>query len=410
MLGTTISLGGEPHVVIGIIGSAFNLEEFGPQPELWVPFQLDPNSSDQGNYFQVAGRLAPGVTLEQAAARLDASAAAYRERFPDALPPNISFSVERLRDVFVRGARPMLLALTVAVGFVLLIACANVANLLLVRAAGRKREIALRAAIGAGRGRIIRQLLTESVTLSVLGGALGLLLGVVGIRGTALDQHGRPAAHRRGRRAGLGGLACRGVHDARLGRDRHPLRSRPRATELPRGPEHGAQRQRRPVGLGDPAQPCTLAAGGRRGRAGARAPDRLGPTGAHARRAAGGRSWVRREQRPHDADVARRDALSVLRGRRPDHADRHRAPHGAAGSGGRQRDVLCPARRRLWPAVPDRRPAARGRAVPRRGRMADHRPGLLRCLPDTDDSWASVHRTRHGGGAAGGRNQRGHGS
>ena len=85
VLGTTISLGGEPHVVIGIIGSAFNLEEFGPQPELWVPFQLDPNSSDQGNYFQVAGRLAPGVTLEQAAARLDASAAAYRERFPDAL-------------------------------------------------------------------------------------------------------------------------------------------------------------------------------------------------------------------------------------------------------------------------------------------------------------------------------------
>jgi predicted permease len=182
ILGTTIALGGQPHVVIGIIGASFDLEEFGNVPDLWVPFQLDPNSTDQGNYFQVAGRLAPGVTLEQADARLDASATTYREQYPDALPANITLGVERLQEVLVRGARPMLLALTVAVGFVLLIACANVANLLLVRAAGRKREIALRAAIGAGRGRIIRQLLTESVLLSVLGGVLGLGLGVLGIQ------------------------------------------------------------------------------------------------------------------------------------------------------------------------------------------------------------------------------------
>jgi putative ABC transport system permease protein len=182
IIGKTISLSGDPYVVIGVIGPEFDIAEFGQEPDLWIPFQLDPNTVDQGHFFQAAARIKPDVTLEQAQARLKLSADEFRVKFPQTLQPNNSFSVEQLQQVFVRNARPTLLILSAAVAFVLLIACANVANLLLVRATARRREVALRAAIGAGRGRIIRQLLTESVALSVIGGAIGLVLGVLGIR------------------------------------------------------------------------------------------------------------------------------------------------------------------------------------------------------------------------------------
>jgi predicted permease len=182
ILGETISLSGDAHVIIGIVSSSFDFEEFGPAPEVWTAFQFDPNTSDQGHYFQAAGRLKPGVTLEQAQAHFQQSAVVYKQKYPDALNENNAFSVEPFREAIVSNVRPTLLVLLGAVSFVLLIACANVANLLLVRATGRRREIAIRAAIGAGRGRIIRQLLTESVLLSAAGGALGLVLGVAGIR------------------------------------------------------------------------------------------------------------------------------------------------------------------------------------------------------------------------------------
>ena len=182
IVGKAISLGAIPHTVIGVLGD-FNVEDlFSPPPQVWTAFQLEPNTSDQGHYFQSAGLLKEGVSLEQAQARLKTSAADFSARFKGALGNGGGFSVERVGEVLVRNVRQSLFVLVGAVGFVLLIACANVANLLLVRATGRKREIAIRAALGGSRGRIISQVLTESTVLSVIGGALGLAFGVLAIR------------------------------------------------------------------------------------------------------------------------------------------------------------------------------------------------------------------------------------
>ena len=182
IVGKTISLSGEPYVVIGVIGKGFDQSDLGDTPDLWTMFPIDPNTQDQAHYFRVLGRLAPGVTLAQAQAKLTQSAAAYRERFPGSLGPKEAFSVEPMQKIFVRNSQSLLVVLMSAVAGVLLIACANVANLLLVRSTVRKRELAIRAAMGADRARITRQLLTESVLLSIVGGAAGLTLGLVGIR------------------------------------------------------------------------------------------------------------------------------------------------------------------------------------------------------------------------------------
>ena len=145
--------------------------EIDEPPDVYVPFQLDPYKDDNGHYFKVIGRMKPGVTLAAANAQLQAGFQEYNRKHP--LPfdfPQTGFGVQPLQDALVGGVRNSLLIFLGAVSFVLLIACANVANLLLARATGRKREIAIRAAVGAGRGRIIRQLLTESVMLSLAGG------------------------------------------------------------------------------------------------------------------------------------------------------------------------------------------------------------------------------------------------
>ena len=204
VVGKSISLGGEPYTIVGVLGE-FDFREFGPTPQVWVLFQFDPNSTDQAHYFQVIGRLKPGVTLQQADTRLHASAADFRAKLPNGIGPQGSFGVRPIQEAIVGPqTRQSLLVYAGAVSFVLLIACANVANLLLVRATGRRREIAIRAAIGGSRGRIIRQLLTESVVLSLAGGAIGLFVGWAGIRALlSINTAGLPRVGENGSLVGL---------------------------------------------------------------------------------------------------------------------------------------------------------------------------------------------------------------
>src|SRR4029077_20291237 len=142
----------------------------------------DPDSTDDARYFNTGGHLKAGVSLANANARFKVATEEYRRKYPT-FPKELYFGVDPLRESLVRGVRTLLLVLLGAVSFVLLIAGATVAILLLARAPGRRREMPIRAAVGAGRGRIIRQLLTESVLLSITGGLVGLVIGYLGIKG-----------------------------------------------------------------------------------------------------------------------------------------------------------------------------------------------------------------------------------
>ncbi|HEX6463568.1 MAG TPA: ABC transporter permease, partial [Vicinamibacterales bacterium] len=179
MVGKSISLGGEPYTIVGVLNT-FDFRDYGPTPQVWTLFQFDPNTSDQGHYFQAMARLKPGVTVQQAYARMQASANDYRAKFPKALGPKAAFGVLPIRDAIVRGdVKASLYVYLGAVAFVLLIACANVANLLLVRAAGRASEVAVRTALGAGRRQLLGQSLAESMLIAVGGAVLGTVLAVV---------------------------------------------------------------------------------------------------------------------------------------------------------------------------------------------------------------------------------------
>jgi putative ABC transport system permease protein len=180
LVGKAIILGGDPHVVIGVLSASFVSD---PPGEIWLPAQVDPNSNNFAFRYRGAARLKPGATLRAANAQMVRVAQEFRRKFPGSSgPEGPVVTVEQLRDAVVRDIRRTLVLLLGAVGFVLLIACANVANLLLARASARKRELAIRAALGADRRRIISQLLTESILLCFAGAALGLGLGYAGLR------------------------------------------------------------------------------------------------------------------------------------------------------------------------------------------------------------------------------------
>jgi putative ABC transport system permease protein len=173
ILGRTIQLSGVAHTIVGVMQAGFSYPD---RAEVWRPLRIDPAKLDRGpHYLHVVGRLKPGVTLAQAQADMSAIAARLAQQYPEKIAGH-GVKLERLTNVIVGDISLALFVLLGAVGFVLLIACANLANLMLARVGARQKEIAVRTALGASRLRIVRQLLTESVLLAVSGGAAGLLL------------------------------------------------------------------------------------------------------------------------------------------------------------------------------------------------------------------------------------------
>jgi putative ABC transport system permease protein len=189
VVGRSVPFGGGSRLILGVMPPGFRFlpeSRVGGNIDVWEPLPIDPQRELKGEgtsiLDNVIGRMKPGVTPEQARSELDMIIRNYHQTHPRNVPPGIQVRVTPLAERLVGHLRRGLLTLFGSVGFVLLIACANVANLLLARANVRQKEMAIRAAVGAGRGRLIRQMLTESLLLSVIGGVAGLLLAWLGVK------------------------------------------------------------------------------------------------------------------------------------------------------------------------------------------------------------------------------------
>jgi putative ABC transport system permease protein len=185
IIGQQITIGGNPHTIVGVMPAGFQdpIPNASKPVQMWLPLPVSDSmrNSRRGDFLDVIARLKPGAKLEMARAEMKGIAGRLEQQFPDT---NTQWGVivQPLHETLTGDVRPALLILLSAVAFLLLIACANVANLLLARASSRQREIAIRAALGASRGRVVRQLLTENIVLSLCGGVLGLLIAWWGIQ------------------------------------------------------------------------------------------------------------------------------------------------------------------------------------------------------------------------------------
>ncbi len=180
VVGRLVRLNGEPHTVIGVMPPGFHFP--GRDVELWTSliFTAEDYEDRDNTYIHPVGRLAPGVTFESARAEMNTIAARLAQQYPDT-NKDLGISISRLRDLIGRRSRLLVLALCGAALCILLLACANLASLLLARAVSRSRELSIRTALGAGRDRLVRQLFTESILLAVIGGAAGLFIAWAGL-------------------------------------------------------------------------------------------------------------------------------------------------------------------------------------------------------------------------------------